>query len=401
MSRIAFFSIPAHGHTNPTLAVVRGLTERGHQVCYWSFEMFREKIQEAGAEFRPCDEFLPPAPPDLDRKVGRDFSALIEMMADATLRMDGPVCRALEDFRADCVVSDSVCCWGKLFAGKLGIPYVCSTTTLAFDRETASMMKPRLGETARLLLGMPKMKKKLSLLRRQGYPADSFVELIQNTPDTDTIVYTSRQFQPQGERFPENYAFVGPSLTGTPRREERARPLVYISLGTLMNRRPEFYRRCFGALGDCGLDVLLSVGEATDLGELGPVPGNFEVRSRVDQPAVLRSAAVFLTHCGMNSVQESIWSGVPMVLYPQQSEEALVARRAAELGVGILLEKDSAEAIRAAILRVLGDESFSRRTAELGESFRTAGGPGRAAEFIEAVIRRSREKREGGAAHDI
>ena len=401
MSRIAFFSIPAHGHTNPTLAVVRALTKRGHRVRYWSFEMFREKIQEAGAEFLPCDGFLPPAPPDLDNKVGKDFSALIEMVADTTLRMDEPVCRALEGFHPDCMVSDSLCFWGKLFAGKLGIPYICSTTTFAFDRETAPMMKPGVGETVRMLLGMPKVKKKLALLRRRGYPADSFVALIQNAPDTDTIVYTSRQFQPRGEHFPENYAFVGPSLAGTPRREERSRPLVYISLGTVMSRRPDFYRRCFAALGDCGLDVVLSAGETTDLRELGPVPGNFQVQNRVDQLAVLGSAAVFLTHCGMNSVHESIWSGVPMVLYPQQSEEALVARRAADLGTGLLLEKDTPEAIRAAVLRVLDDGSFARRTAELGESFRAAGGPNRAADFVESVILRSCEKIAGGEDHGI
>ena len=32
MSKIVFFCIPAHGHTNPTLGVVRELIERGHEV---------------------------------------------------------------------------------------------------------------------------------------------------------------------------------------------------------------------------------------------------------------------------------------------------------------------------------------------------------------------------------
>ncbi len=49
MSKIVFFCIPAHGHTNPTLGVVRELTARGHQVRYYSYESFREKIKEAGA----------------------------------------------------------------------------------------------------------------------------------------------------------------------------------------------------------------------------------------------------------------------------------------------------------------------------------------------------------------
>ena len=53
--KIAWFCIPAHGHTNPTLGLVRALTAAGHQVFYFSFEMFREKIEAAGAEFIGCD----------------------------------------------------------------------------------------------------------------------------------------------------------------------------------------------------------------------------------------------------------------------------------------------------------------------------------------------------------
>ena len=40
MSRIAFFCIPAWGHTNPTVEVVRTLVRQGHQVRYYSFALF-------------------------------------------------------------------------------------------------------------------------------------------------------------------------------------------------------------------------------------------------------------------------------------------------------------------------------------------------------------------------
>jgi UDP:flavonoid glycosyltransferase YjiC (YdhE family) len=40
----------------------------------------------------------------------------------------------------------------------------------------------------------------------------------------------------------------------------------------------------------------------------------------------------------MNSVNESLYYGVPMVLYPLHSEEGVVADRMAKLGAGIKLQ---------------------------------------------------------------
>ena len=60
---IAFFCIPAHGHTNPTLAVVRELTARGHTVRYYTTEAFRAKIEAAGAVFVPFDAEAARSPP--------------------------------------------------------------------------------------------------------------------------------------------------------------------------------------------------------------------------------------------------------------------------------------------------------------------------------------------------
>ena len=54
MADIAFFCIPAHGHTNPTLPVVRALTDMGHRVTYYSVEPFRSEIEAAGARFVDC-----------------------------------------------------------------------------------------------------------------------------------------------------------------------------------------------------------------------------------------------------------------------------------------------------------------------------------------------------------
>ena len=59
MKKIAFFCIPAHGHTNPMLPVAAELVKRGNAVRFYSFNEFKEKIAATGAEFVSCDAFLP------------------------------------------------------------------------------------------------------------------------------------------------------------------------------------------------------------------------------------------------------------------------------------------------------------------------------------------------------
>ena len=59
MSKIVFFNMPAHGHTNPTIEVVKELVSRGHEVIYYSFSEFKEKIELCGATYICCDEYLP------------------------------------------------------------------------------------------------------------------------------------------------------------------------------------------------------------------------------------------------------------------------------------------------------------------------------------------------------
>jgi MGT family glycosyltransferase len=389
MSRIVFFSIPAHGHTNPTLEVVRELTDRGHQVWYFSFEEFRERIIAAGAIMIPCDKYLPvlteKEQKHVNKIVGKDFAAMVEMMVDTLLTMEGDVLKQLEEIQPDCIVSDSICLWGKLFAKKLNIRLVCSTTTFAMNQHTAGLMKPKLGEMVRTILGMGRINKKIAQLNDHGYEVPDLQSLIGNDDRVETIVYTSRLFQPRSETCGSNYVFSGPSIRKSERNaviKRKGRPLVYISLGTVLNKNSHFYKNCIKAFKGSDLDVIISAGENTDIESLGVIPENITIKHRVDQIAVLKSADVFLTHCGMNSVNESLYFAVPMVLFPQHSEEAMVANRVEEVGAGVKLKSVSSSNIKTAVLEVLGEQSYSKNAELVRDSFFKTGGPKAAAELI-------------------
>lgn len=385
MYKIVFFSIPAHGHTNPTIPLVKELVERGHEVWYYSFLPFQKNIEEAGARFIGCDEFLPKiSDRELKRKAGKDFAALIEMVADTTIAMEDKVYNDLTEFAPDCIVSDSMSIWGRLFANRLKIPYICSTTTFAFNQHTAKLMKQSWKEIFKMVVGIPRINKKMKLLRAHGYEVSNFISLIQNDNDTTTIVYTSKEFQPLVETFSENYTFVGPSILEGKESHEpnKGKKTIYISLGTVLHDDKDFYRNCIEALRENDYNVIMSIGDEIDITSLGEIPSNFVVQGRVNQTEILQKSNLFITHCGMNSVNESLYYGVPMVLYPLQSEQGLVANRVEELGAGIKLTNSRPPHIKHAVEEIANNASFKQKATSLSENFRAAGGAQRAADTI-------------------
>ena len=390
MATNVFFCIPAHGHTNPTLNVVRELKARGHRVVYYSYDEFREKIEDAGAEFVSCNgnDAQLNLTKEEGAKIGADLALSTRVLVDTTLSLDGPVCRDMERLKPDCIVADSMAVWGKAVAKKLGIPFVCSTTTFAFNKESAKIMPHSLKETFSMILSMGKVNAQVKRLQQAGYPVKSVLDLIGSDESVPTVVYTSPLFQPCAETFPEHFAFVGPSIR--PARSQVVKTgekLVYISMGTVHNDMLPLYRACVQAVKGTTWQVILSVGDQVDTQMLGALPENVSVFPSVDQIAVLTAADVFLTHCGMNSANEGLYFGVPLVTLPQTSEQSGVAARAEQLGAGLRLRETTPDAIRAALEKAMDDPSYRENAQKIGASFRAVGGAKAAADCIGRCLR--------------
>ena len=382
--KIAWFCIPAHGHTNPTLGLVKELTSAGHQVFYFSFEMFREKIEQAGAEFISCDAY------DFDMedrenadRVGKDKVFATELLVSSTLALDEMATMKIGEIKPDVIVSDSVAFWGKLAAMKHRVPYVSSTTTFAFNRYSAKYMKETPWDIAKMLLAMPRINKQIKRLQEHGYPVRSLLEIVQNDNETNTIVYTSKYFQPCAETFSDRYHFIGPSIRPiTEPVKKTAEKTVFISMGTV-NQNAEFYRNCIRAMAQTDWQVIISMG--TNPEHFDKLPDHIEIHESVDQMAVLSIADAFITHCGMNSTSEGLYFRVPLVLFPQTPEQGAVARRTEELGAGIRLKSISEEDILHAVQTVLSDPSYKENAVKVSDSFRSCGGAAEARQFLETL----------------
>jgi len=389
--KIMWFCIPAFGHTNPTVEFARELVRRGHDIRYYSFEAFRQRIEATGATLVPCNRFLPPLTSESEKRLKRISTTEMSVQSfRTTANMDAMLAREIEAFRPDLVISDSACFWGKLTAMKHRLPLVCSTTTFAFNRYSSKYMQQSPGELADLLLGLPRLNREAKRLAALGYPVKSALEIVQNDNDTDTVVYTSPRFQPCSETFDAtHYRFVGPCVRDiAPEPKDGRRPLVYISLGTVINDRPDFYRACVEALKDAPVEVLIACGSDFDPGQLAPLPENIRIEPSVDQMAVLARTRLFITHCGMNSASEGLYMGVPELLYPQTGEQRAVARRVEEMGAGRMLPEADARdprKVRALVMQALGDDALLKAALAMRDDLRACGGARAAADFVEAV----------------
>ncbi len=382
--KIAWFCIPAHGHTNPTLGLVKALTDAGHQVYYFSFEIFREKIEQAGAVFIGCDgyDFDMEDKENADR-VGKDKVFATELLVSSTLALDEMTTKKIGEIKPDIIVSDSVAFWGKLVAMKHGIPYVSSTTTFAFNRYSSKYMQESPWDIVKMLVSLPRINKHIKRLREKGYPVKSLLDIVQNDNNTNTIVYTSEYFQPCAETFSEKYHFIGPSIRPIMKPfTKTAEKTVYISMGTV-NQDKEFYRNCIHILGETDWQIIISMGTNTE--RFDNLPGNIQVYESVDQMAVLSIADAFITHCGMNSASEGLYFQVPLVLFPQTPEQGAVARRTEELGAGVRLKSISQEDILQALKSVLFEPGYKENARKISDSFHSCGGSAEAKAFLESI----------------
>jgi MGT family glycosyltransferase len=147
--------------------------------------------------------------------------------------------------------------------------------------------------------------------------------------------------------------------------------LVYVSLGTMFESRPAFFRNAAQALARPGRRVVLSVGRIPRRA-LGELPAGVTAHSHVDQLAVLARSSLFLTHGGFNGVQEALIAGVPMLLFPQMQVQVFNTQRVRELGAGRRLRRATPGQIAANADQILSEPRFREAAVRAGTELRGA-----------------------------
>jgi len=391
--KIGFVSLPVVGHLNPMTALGRRLQSRGHEVVFIGVPDVEPFARAGGLRFAPYGEREYPA-----GSIARLYAPVAKLHGlDVTRwsireRLGGLFSAAsrqlphtLAQTGVEALVIDTVHAFVELVPMSLGLPYVHVWNVLPTDlsgttppgffswphRTTAdARTRNREGVKAAGELFAPLVPLAMAYAEKNGLQIDW------SDPDARmstlaVIAQTPKEFDFPGIPWPPQFRYTGPfhdsdgrESIAFPWEKLNGSPLVYASMGTLVNGHEHVYRTLLQAVNRLPrIQVVLSVGGNVRLDDLGPVPPNAIVVHGAPQIALLEKAALCITHAGLNTTLESLAQGVPMVAIPVGYDQPGVAARIAHHGVGefVELEDLSAENARRLIQQVLENSAYRER----------------------------------------
>ena len=388
---IAFVSLGAFGHINPTLALVTELVKQGVRVTYFTTEAFRNIIEPTGAKFVAVPSWMAENDKHNDGEKKEDDGGVAAAVPFLFLNEAGAyidtILDTLHDDKPDAIVHDFAGIAGTIAADNLNVPNVMLYTSypsndsysVAAGFESCPADHPLRKAAAGIAAGYAE---------KYGCRVMTVKEIFDGHGDFN-LVMMQKKLVPNYESFDDSFVFTGVQIGkrtafGSWKAPDNGKPLLYPSLGTAFNNWPEYYPILFDAVRDLDINVFAALG-SIDPASLKDIPANVEVGQMVPQLDILSQASVFITHAGMGGTGEAIYYGVPMIAIPQMEEQAITARQIEKLGLGVAFLDKSAitsEALKTAIQKLLTEPSYKAAAEQFSADMKTLGGAKASAEAL-------------------
>jgi MGT family glycosyltransferase len=165
--------------------------------------------------------------------------------------------------------------------------------------------------------------------------------------------------------------------------------VVYIAFGTLATLEAWQAKALVEGLSDNRFRVLWSLPKSQQH-LLPALPSSFRIEDFVPQQAVLSHPAVraFVSHCGMNSINEALYWGKPILGLPFFGDQHYNAARIVDLGVALKLDKQSFDSseVRQKINHLLNNPSYTDAARQMAVVLKSTGGLDKAADIVETTL---------------
>ena len=423
--KIGFLSVPLSGHLYPMSALARTLQARGHEVVFIGVPDAERIVREAGVDFVGyCEvEFplgsIPEAYAPAGRMHGLDVTnftcqQIVPRFTEAAFKHLPAVLRELN---IDLLVIDTIHFLIELVPMNMGIPYVQVWNVVHLDLS---------GQTPPSLFDWPYENTPAALERNgqaaQGLAATLFPPVMgvalryaaengMNIDWTDPAATVSKlavisqlpeEFDFPGTPWPPQHHYVGPlhDLAGRrtvdfPWERLDGRPLVYASMGTLLNGSVQTYQTIVQTAAQLPeAQFIVSLGSAVALEEFGELPENVIAVRTAPQLELLQRATLCITHAGLNTVLESLVQGVPMVGIPVGYDQPGTAARIAHHGVGDFVRIDeelTVNGLAALVRKVMQTPAYRENAKHFQRILAGRSGLDEAADVMEAALEASRD----------
>lgn len=421
---VMFISVPLRGHTNQLIALAEELAFRGYSVSFVIHATAKAWITDPRIQFIPWDLELASKPrkytteqDDFWSKVSQEPSRwrsnklMLERLIAFYPAMYQSLKQILKTYSPDCLVVDraaisalDLAIQNKLpliiqtrFLGDLVPPLqntdanVSSPTRLKFLHKYLSRLISRL-ERLYVLSNLLKLNQIRELCANQkGLP---------NPWHNQTMIVGTSFGIERPRPLPPNVHMVGPIFSRTmPPLDDSLREwlessldstaIVYMAFGTLATLSFRQAKVLVEGLAKADIKVLWALPEK-QRASIPSLPPSFRVESFVPQRALLAHAKIsaFVSHCGMNSINEALYWGKPILALPFFGDQYDNAARLVELGVALRLDKDklSGAEVCKKINQILHGQPFRNNASQISSVLQQTRGLNEAADIVERVL---------------
>ncbi len=208
MLHILMVNFPAEGHVNPTIGITQAFAARGDQVHYITTEKYKDRLEAVGATVHLHPDLIRTASINTASPAG--LNAFLNIHIQTSLDILAITQKLSENIDFDFVFYDRFGA-GELVRDYLNIPGIASSPSflISNNRMASNLFSSeakvpfQLDEHATASLHLMK--------ERFGVAPEDMVQFMNNSGELN-VVYTSRYFQPDGDRFGEENLFYRSEL---------------------------------------------------------------------------------------------------------------------------------------------------------------------------------------------